>query len=549
MATRQPFMIKNGDRVVFWGDSITDNSLWARTVENYVRSRYPSWDVDFHNLGWGGDTAAIGVQRMERDIKSIKPTLMTIMLGMNDGAYQAFDQAVCDAYVAQLHELIGIARKVSNPRLIFVTPHQYETGVRPGEEGAMLDRVYPDTLRRLSTAVIAMARKRRIPVIDLNRLYELAVGEYKKHHREFGFSADGVHPLADGNALIAWLLLKAMGADGEMVSCVVDMNSATATGSNGAYGKPLRVEKGISFTRTVTAFPFATAEESSLAPGIAAFRGNLNANRLTVTGLSRPYCIIEVEGHPIGIFPKAKLKQGLDLAGLGLPEYEVSAFIAELVREKHDARYRRWRNEQLKNLDRTAPFRAETPVSRYLLRKSNFIARFLSSDPFTDCTYRIRLLESESGSPFPDAPFVIKPPYPTKDEVQIKFVVDTSLWKNIASEKVDYPLALTGTLKIKGAFTQWLPAAMTAEGNGVFSLQANCLRSTVPQTLAFDDDHPVRGAFESQVMEIIKRGLGKTMYGASWGHPAFVPDANKIVPITKLHFLDAVEKGAIKLKG
>ena len=47
------FAVQDNDRVVIWGDSITDNAYYPRSVENFVLSRFPEWTVEFHNLGWG----------------------------------------------------------------------------------------------------------------------------------------------------------------------------------------------------------------------------------------------------------------------------------------------------------------------------------------------------------------------------------------------------------------------------------------------------------------------------------------------------------------
>ncbi len=98
------FFLKNGDRVVFYGDSITDQRLYTSFVETYVLTRFPTMDVTFVHSGWGGDTVAGGKtsgsidNRLERDVFVYKPTVMTVMLGMNDGRYRPFDQQLFDAY-------------------------------------------------------------------------------------------------------------------------------------------------------------------------------------------------------------------------------------------------------------------------------------------------------------------------------------------------------------------------------------------------------------------------------------------------------------------
>src|SRR5208283_4954883 len=93
---QEPFSLKNGDRVVFFGDSITDQRLYTTYVETYVRTRFPQLDVTFVHSGWGGDRVTGGGgggidERLARDVNAYHPTVVTIMLGMNDGRYRAFD--------------------------------------------------------------------------------------------------------------------------------------------------------------------------------------------------------------------------------------------------------------------------------------------------------------------------------------------------------------------------------------------------------------------------------------------------------------------------
>src|SRR5437667_9643099 len=97
------FALKDGDRVVFYGDSITDQRLYTTFTETYVITRFPKLDVTFVHSGWGGDRVTGGAGgpidvRLRRDVVAYKPTALTIMLGMNDGSYRAFDQKIFDTY-------------------------------------------------------------------------------------------------------------------------------------------------------------------------------------------------------------------------------------------------------------------------------------------------------------------------------------------------------------------------------------------------------------------------------------------------------------------
>src|SRR5579875_2218523 len=89
------FYLKQNDRVVFYGDSITDQRLYTTFVETYVVTRFPNMKVSFVHSGWGGDRVSGGGggpidRRLERDVFAYKPTVVTVMLGMNDASYQPF---------------------------------------------------------------------------------------------------------------------------------------------------------------------------------------------------------------------------------------------------------------------------------------------------------------------------------------------------------------------------------------------------------------------------------------------------------------------------
>ena len=78
------FAIRDGDTVVFLGDSITAARDYGKTIENYTLLRYPERKVRFVNAGWGGDTASGGAARLERDVLSKGATLVTVAYGIND---------------------------------------------------------------------------------------------------------------------------------------------------------------------------------------------------------------------------------------------------------------------------------------------------------------------------------------------------------------------------------------------------------------------------------------------------------------------------------
>src|SRR6266849_8935999 len=105
------FYLKDGDRVVFYGDSITDQRLYTTFTETYVLTRFPRMRVSFVHSGWGGDRVSGGGGgpvdlRLQRDVFAYKPTVMTIMLGMNDARYRTYDEAIFHEYASGYEKIV-----------------------------------------------------------------------------------------------------------------------------------------------------------------------------------------------------------------------------------------------------------------------------------------------------------------------------------------------------------------------------------------------------------------------------------------------------------
>ena len=68
--------LKDGDRVVFYGDSITDQRLYTTFAETFAVTRFPKVNVTFVHSGWGGDrvTGGGGGRSTSGSIATSSPT-------------------------------------------------------------------------------------------------------------------------------------------------------------------------------------------------------------------------------------------------------------------------------------------------------------------------------------------------------------------------------------------------------------------------------------------------------------------------------------------
>jgi lysophospholipase L1-like esterase len=122
------------DRWCAVGDSITHVGLYSRYIYLFYATRFPDREIDYFNGGIAGDTARGTLKRVESDILRHKPTVATIMLGMNDvvrGLYaernakvpdiQKKRDAAIDENAASMKKL-GQTLKAAGTRIIFITP-------------------------------------------------------------------------------------------------------------------------------------------------------------------------------------------------------------------------------------------------------------------------------------------------------------------------------------------------------------------------------------------------------------------------------------------
>src|SRR5271157_3964196 len=131
------FFFHDGDRVVFLGDSITEQKLYTTYIEAYTLTRFPQEKFTFRNVGWGGDTAwlrqrahtdegklfaakedeqqkmvekSVGAG-LARDVLPLKPTAVTVDFGMNDHAYTKFRPDIFRAYSRSQAEIVKVLTK------------------------------------------------------------------------------------------------------------------------------------------------------------------------------------------------------------------------------------------------------------------------------------------------------------------------------------------------------------------------------------------------------------------------------------------------------
>jgi lysophospholipase L1-like esterase len=200
--------LKAGDRVVFLGDSITEQRLYTRFVQQYVYCRYPELDIKFYNSGWSGNAATDGAIRTIGDVLPHNPTLVLICFGMNDGMYVPVTPAILDRYRNGMEGILRIL-KAKQVRAVILSPGCVDPDRRP----ALGTVDYNKTLEAIAAASKEIADKHGCLWIDLFHPMLALQTKLKARNASFTFLPDGVHPNAAGHLVMADAILGGLGAE------------------------------------------------------------------------------------------------------------------------------------------------------------------------------------------------------------------------------------------------------------------------------------------------------------------------------------------------
>lgn len=331
--TPQAFALKAGDRVAFYGDSITAQHLYTRFVEDFVISRYPQTRIDFYNAGVSGDTVAGGYSgemetRLTRDVLPWHPTVVTIMLGMNDGRYTtAFDKNF-QAYKTGYRKLLdSLKTDLPGVRLTLIPPSPYDEIAHPpaiaGYNGVLLR--YGDFLSRLG-------EKQDIPVVDFNRPMTdgLRAGMMIDQRMAGSLLPDRIHPSPAGHWIMAAALMRGWNISPIVSSVALDAASMEIRSQQNTTVREFsETTKSLQWTQLDRALPLPLELNDSMTQFLLEISdiASLDQQMLRVTGLSAASYSLEIDDRKIATFSRQELAGGVNLALFETPMEQQSKSI------------------------------------------------------------------------------------------------------------------------------------------------------------------------------------------------------------------------------
>jgi len=200
-------LINPDDRILFTGDSITDGGRDRNNSESlgwgypaiagaHLQSRLASPELKIFNRGISGNRVCDLLARVEVDLLALKPSVVSILIGINDvwRRYDANSPTDAKAFARDYRTLLEKIATI-RARVVMLEPFLLHV---PDDRYAWREDLNPkiDVVRMLAAEFGA-------ELLPLDGLFAQAATQAPAAY----WAGDGVHPSAAGHALIAetWL--------------------------------------------------------------------------------------------------------------------------------------------------------------------------------------------------------------------------------------------------------------------------------------------------------------------------------------------------------
>lgn len=341
------FSLHDGDRVLFYGDSITDNQFYPQFVENYVVTRFPNMRVVFMNYGWSGDRVSGGgggdiAKRLDRDVLPFHPSVVTIMLGMNDGAYRPWDDNIAKTFESGYEHILDVLRNRGNPRITLIKPSPFDdVTLQSTGYNAVLQR-YGDFLAGLAPKWSTTVADFNSPVVDLlNKAKEIDAENARK------LIPDRVHPNWSAHTVMGAALLKAWGAPSLVSATQIDASTSAIALDNAAVRDLKPTPNGLTWRELENSLPVFFDRNNQLLTLVlraSTVFDDVDQEPLKVSNLTVGGYKLGIDGQDMGTFTAEQLGNGINLAELATPMIKQAQSVAQWTARRQFLRQTTWRN-------------------------------------------------------------------------------------------------------------------------------------------------------------------------------------------------------------
>jgi isoamyl acetate esterase len=206
--TGEQMLLRKGDRLLFLGDSITEQGVmpkgYVTLLKEQLALQHPDLGVEIIGAGISGNKVTDLEKRLAKDVIGRKPSIVFIYIGINDVWHWALPNhtgTTKEDFERLLREIIARIR-YSGAEVVLCTPSvigEKPDGTNP--QDSMLDE-YSAISRKI-------AHDQGIRLCDLRKAFIAYLAAHNKENAEKSIlTTDGVHLNDAGNRLVADEMLR-----------------------------------------------------------------------------------------------------------------------------------------------------------------------------------------------------------------------------------------------------------------------------------------------------------------------------------------------------
>ena len=327
-ASKATFALKDGDRVVFLGNSLFENELQYGYLELALTTRWPDRDVTFRNIGWTGDTV-FGEARSNisspsaydlliEQLTKTQPTIVFIAYG---GIEALEGEAGLSRFNKGLNRLLDKVDELG-ARAILLSP------VPLLSSSSSEDLANRNTALELyASAIATTASERGILFIDI-------FNPFLERNKRATLSDNGLHLNENGYYYLASVIEKQFGLAPRKQLLTIDVSRQTveATTSAGIV-KAENNDGNMQFTIDEDYLPIPLPAERD--PGVH------NGRVLRITGLRRGFYTLTSDGKDVITASADKWKEGVEINNG--PSFSQAAQLREKIIKKNELFFHQYR--------------------------------------------------------------------------------------------------------------------------------------------------------------------------------------------------------------
>jgi lysophospholipase L1-like esterase len=323
------FDLKDGDRVVFLGNSLFENELQHGYLEFALTTRWPNRNVTYRNIGWNGDTVwgearsfitnpPSAYELLIQQLTIAQPTVVFIAYG---GIESQAGEAGLPHFDQGLNQLLDKIDQLG-AKAVLLSPIPIMAAAT-GEE--LLAR--NSMLARYGAAIAKTAAARGKRYIDI-------FTPLQERNKSVSISDNGVHLNETGYYYLAAALEEQLGLAPRHASAVINVsrNGATAT-APATIAEPGAEKGAVKFTLSEGFLPFPLPGREGEIPE--------SGWLLKITGLKKGFYTLTSDGHQVLTASAKEWDKGVSIAAGAA--FIQSANLQEKIVKKNELVFHQYR--------------------------------------------------------------------------------------------------------------------------------------------------------------------------------------------------------------